>query len=336
MLPRSWLAGGAEWRILEWTEGEWCLRRLDAPAPLACWSDALPEEQQRAVIEAALGGVPRDVLRLGLFVPDAWVLRRRMAFPLAARDRLKQVAAYEIDRQTPFRASQVFHEIGAATPLPDGAQVSAELVVVPRARLDPLLARLRELGMTLDAVDIQVNGARLGLNLIPKTDRPRWINRRQRLNLALLAGIVLLLAVSMLQWVHNREAVLEVMRGEVDRMHAEAQAVAALQQRLQDNAGAAGFLAQRKRDGVDTLSILQELSARLPLDASLERLSIDHAGMVSMQGQGIQAASLLDSLKGAKWLVEPAFQGAIQKDPATGKERFYMVAQLRKPAEGKA
>ena len=63
---------------------------------------------------------------------------------------------------------------------------------------------------------------------------------------------------------------------------------------------------------------------------------IDHGGQVGMQGQGTQAASLLEALKGSASLAEPAFQGSIQKDPSTGKERFFMVAQLRKPADAKA
>jgi general secretion pathway protein L len=34
-------------------------------------------------------------------------------------------------------------------------------------------------------------------------------------------------------------------------------------------------------------------------------------------------------------LTDANFQGTIQVDPATGKERFYMVAQLRKNTEPK-
>ncbi len=89
---------------------------------------------------------------------------------------------------------------------------------------------------------------------------------------------------------HNRESALAQMRTEVEGMRADAQQVAALRQQLQDNAGAAGFLAQRKTHTVSALAVLQDISQRLPTTAWLERLSIDNSGQVGFQGQSPQAA----------------------------------------------
>jgi len=338
MLPASikaWFSTGIEWHVIEQVEAQWQWRAPHAVAPVAYWNDAMTQAQRQAVIRQVLAGLSHGAPRIALLVPDAWVLRRRMTFPLAARDRLKQVATYEIDRQTPFRANDVFHEMGDVTVGAKGAQLSTTLLVVPRALLDPLLVELREFGVVLDAVDVREGHGRMGVNLLPMADVPRRVSRRQQVNLTLLAGAVLLLVLSMLQWIHNREAALRFMRDDVARMQTETRDVSALRQELQDRAGATGFLAERKKRQASALAILQELSARLPSQAWLERLSIDNAGQVGMQGQGAQAASLLEALKGSAWLAEPAFQGSIQKDPATGKERFYMVAQLRKPADAK-
>ena len=139
-----------------------------------------------------------------------------------------------------------------------------------------------------------------------------------------------------MQFLHNREAALEQMRSEVEGMRADAQQVSALRQQLQDNAGAAGFLAERKLHKVSALGVLQDISQRLPTTAWLERLSIDNSGQVGFQGQSPQAARLVDALKGSPVITDANFQGTIQVDPSTGKERFYMVAQLRKPAEAKS
>jgi general secretion pathway protein L len=332
---RHRLSHDADWHVIEWMEGEWQLRRADDAMPLASWSDALAIDQQQAIIGKAFDGTSPDTLRLVLLVPGAWGLRRRIAFPVASRDRLEQAAVYEIDRQTPFRAAQVFHALGGTTLAANGTRLQTDLVLVPRAMLEPLLVKLSALGISLDAVDVRLDGGRLGANLLPEGDRPRRVNRRLRLNLCLFAGACILLVLSLLQWLHNREAALQVMRDEVARMQGDVQAVSTLRQTLQDHAGATGFLAQRKKGDTSALSILQELSSRLPQNAWLERLTIDHAGQIGMQGQGAQAASLLEALKGSQSLVEPAFQGSIQKEPSTGKERFYMVAQLRKAAEAK-
>jgi general secretion pathway protein L len=164
---------------------------------------------------------------------------------------------------------------------------------------------------------------------------PRRQHPRQRLNLALGVAAIVLLVLSLLQFLHNREGALEQMRSDVEGMRTEAQQVASLRQQLQDNAGAAGFLAQRKARTVSALSVLQDISQRLPANAWLERLSIDNSGQVGFQGQSPQAARLVDALKGSPVITDANFQGTIQVDPSTGKERFYMVAQLRKPAESK-
>jgi general secretion pathway protein L len=119
------------------------------------------------------------------------------------------------------------------------------------------------------------------------------------------------------------------MQAQVASMQAEAQQVAALRQELQDNAGAASFLVRRKQNRVTMLDLLLDLTRRLPQNAWLERLSVDPSGQVGFQGQAPQAAALIDALKDSKILRDPNFQGSIQPDPQTGKERFYMVAQLR-------
>ena len=134
------------------------------------------------------------------------------------------------------------------------------------------------------------------------------------------------------QWLHNRRLALDAMQAQVDAMHGEAQQVALLRQQLQDNAGAAGFLARKKKDTVPVLALLDELTRRLPDSAWLERFSIDSNGHLGFQGQATQAAKLVDALKDDPLIRDVGFQGSIQADPTTGKERFYLVANVRTPA----
>jgi general secretion pathway protein L len=339
LLPVRWralLGGGAAWHLLEHDNGEWRLRRAGQAELLAQWSDALDAAGQQVALTDGVRGVDPEDLRLALCLPAASVLRRSLLLPSAARDTLQQVGAFEMDRQTPFRAEQVRYDIRELPgPAPAG-RIAAELVAVPRTTLDPLLARLGQLGIAVDAVDLAEGNERLGVNLLPAELTPRRTRPRQRLNLALAAGSVLLLVLALAQWQHNRASALAQMQAQVETMHGEAQQVAALRQQLQDNAGAAGFLAERKKNTVSALAVLQDLSQRLPTSAWLERLTIDNAGQIGFQGQSPQAARLVDALKDSAVISNPNFQGTIQADPTTGKERFYMVAQMRKPASAKA
>jgi general secretion pathway protein L len=333
-LPVRWqaaLSGGECWHLLERQDGGWSLRRAGDTVPLASVDDALPDTNQLAALRTALATVDREDLRVALCLPAPTVLRRKLALPLAARDNLRQVGSYEMDRQTPFRADSVYfdvREIGGPAP---AGKFAAELAAVPRTQLDPWLTRLRDIGFGIDAVDVGDAAGRAGLDLLPPEQRPRRSNPRRRLNLALAAGTVVLLVLGMNAWLHNRQAALAVMQDRVDAMHADAQRVVALRQRLSDSAGAAGFLAQRKAKAPSLLAVIEELSRRLPDDTWLERLSIDNAGQIGFQGQSPQAARLVDTLKGSTLVGEPSFQGTIQTDQTTNKERFYMVAHVRQP-----
>ncbi|HEY1588447.1 MAG TPA: PilN domain-containing protein [Rhodanobacter sp.] len=328
---RHWFGAGADWHLLQRTGMQWTLRRAGHGEVLARWDDDSVETPAvgagQAALNAALQKVDREDLRLALLLPSATVLRRTLALPVAARDNLRQVMAFEMDRQTPFSATQVYYavrELSAA----GGGRFHAELVVVTCGTLDPLLLRLRELGVSIDAVDLAVGHDRLGVNLLPSEQTPRHVRPRRRLNLALAAGCVLLLVMVLGQWLHNRQAALEQMRSEVESMRSDAQRVAALRTQLQDNTGAASFLVRRKKDASSMLGVLQDITQRLPDSAWLERFNVDNTGQVGMQGQSQQAAKLLDVLKDSRLITNASFQGSIQPDPTTGKERFYLTAQL--------
>ena len=338
LLPARWRAlfsGGAVWYLLEREGVTWSVRRAGQDTALAHWDDDIDARLQQVALQGALNGTDREDVRLALCLPAAEALRRTVQLPLAARDNLRQVASYEMDRQTPFRAAQVHYAVRElAQPAPTG-RFWAELAVVPRTQLDVLLARLAELGIAIDAVDLVQGSDRLGVNLLPPEQLPKRSSPRRRLNLALAAACVVLLLLVLAQWVSNRQAALATMQTQVEAMRGEAQQIAALRQRLQDHAGAAGFLTQRKHDTVAVLDVVQDLTRRLPITASLERLSIDNGGQLGFQGQSPQASALIDALKGSTLFSGLNFQGTIQRDPVTTKERFYMIAQLRKPAGSK-
>jgi general secretion pathway protein L len=339
LLPVGWriaLASSASWHVLEYIDGEWRLRRAGDALVLAQWSDALePAAQQLALREALREVAPQD-LRLALCLPASAVLRRRLQLPRATRDNLHQVAAYEMDRQTPFRLEQVHYGIRELALPAEPGRLTAELVVVPRPLLDARLARLRELGVSIDAVDVAVGRDRLGADLLPPGQAPRRQNPRRRLNLALAGLTALLLVLGLSAWRHNRELALAQMQAQVDTMHVAAQQVARLRQQWQDNAGAAGFLRRRKAAAPSVLALLEELTTRMPTDTWLERFTLDNTGRLGFQGQSAQAARLVDALKGAHLMADANFQGSIQRDPGTNKERFYLAAQLRAPTNAPA
>ena len=335
LLPAAWRGAFNDdsfWYLLARVGDRWQLRQQGRSEPLTQWSAVAAPGMQQAAMSTALATVDPQDLRVALVLPETQVLRRQLLLPLAAAGNLQQVGAYEMDRQTPFRAEQVYYAIRELPAAAPAGRFKAELVAVPRSTLDPLLAQLHAAGIAVDAVDMARGSGRLGVNLLPPAQVPHRADPRRRINLALAAAGVLLLVLVLAQWRNNREQALATMQAQVDSMHAEAQQVATLRQQLQDNAGAAGFLVQRKQHSVTMLSVLLDLTQRIPDTSWLERLSVDNTGQIGFQGQSKRAVQLVDALKGSRLIRDANFQGSIQPDPATGKDRFYMVAQIRQPA----
>ena len=65
-----------------------------------------------------------------LLLPASSGLRRTLLLPAAARERLREVLAFEIERQTPFAIGDVLYD-GRVLGVRDDGQLQAELVVVP-------------------------------------------------------------------------------------------------------------------------------------------------------------------------------------------------------------
>ena len=93
------------------------------------------------------------VLPRWLQVPDALGLRRLLVLPAAARDRLRDVLAFEVERQTPFSLADVLFDGRIVQVRADG-QLQVELVVVPRRQYADAVAPLGGLAAQLAGIDL--------------------------------------------------------------------------------------------------------------------------------------------------------------------------------------
>lgn len=263
-------------------------------------------------------------------IPAERVLTRVMSLPAAATENLRQVLAFEMDRQTPFKADQVYFDSRVLGHDASGRNAQVELVLIPRAQLDQELAIL-PVATELDGVDswrAAPGEGRRQTNLLPPEKRARRRNMRLPLNLGLAALALILLFVNMDESLANRATALESMQAEVDKANNEAKQVAALRKTLADSISGANFLTDKKRKGPLTVALLDDLTRRLPEDTYLERLQIENK-QVQLQGQANEAAKLIALLGASPCLGNPGFQGQVQPDARTAKERFQINADMK-------
>jgi general secretion pathway protein L len=293
---------------------------------------SIPREGDVAALRAAIAQRVEgheDPPQVLLCLPPERVLLRQLSLPQAAESNLRQVLAFEMDRQTPFRADQVHYDCRVLSRDEATRTMVVELALVPRAAIDPDLAALAETGVALDGIDVRAPDApRSGFNLLPPERRAVRRNLWLQIDFALAGVVVVLLLLVMAQSVGNRAIALEGLRARTESEREQARGVAALRTELKTAIEGANFLAERKRARPPISDILLDITGRLGNDTWLQRFSLN-GDQLQLQGQSREAAGLITVLQQSPYLEAPALQGAITPDARTGKEQFLIQAKAR-------
>jgi len=273
-------------------------------------------------LPAAVAELPRWLL-----LPADTVLRRRLRLPAAAGEHLRDVTAFEIDRQTPFSSADVVHDARLVSTYADG-QIEAELIVLPHAALDAALARLGPLAARLSGVDVAAtDGPPLGINLLPATRRYHGPHRAWRRQWALLALSTALLVLALWQVLDNRhEMVLEWQR-RVDARNEAAREIAQAERQALELSEGATFLAAERARHPGMVALMAELARQLPETTYLDKLAIED-GRMTLMGLSTDAPALVGHLQESPLWHSPALAGAVHPDPATHLDRFILTAEL--------
>lgn len=124
-----------------------------------------------------------------------------------------------------------------------------------------------------------------------------------------------------------KRAAVARLREAVAAERQKAEHVETLKRQVQEAVVAANFLADRKCVQAATIEVVNELTNLLPDHTWLERMTF-FGRQVQLQGQSQQANALIALLGQAKTIRDPQFQGVIQPDMTSGKERFSLQANL--------
>lgn len=296
---------------------------MDWPLPEA----GPPPDPLAPVLGDRLGDLPRWLL-----LPAGSSLRRRLPLPAAASDRLLDVLGFEIERQTPFAADAVAFDARVLGRRESDGAIDAELVVVPRAALEPQLAALGPVRPLLAGIDVAADeGAPLGINLLPPGQRSRARDPWRTWNLALMAGTVLALGLSLWLVLQNRRDAADDFDAAIERRAGQARQAAAQREELDALIRGQAFLQRMRAEYPTSVEVIDEISRRLPDGTYLEKLAIE-GERLTLIGLSNEAPALIGRLQDSKLWRSPALAGALQSDPATNKDRFTLTAEIGPPA----
>jgi len=267
-----------------------------------------------------------------LLLPRRTALIRRLSFPAAATGNIRALVGFEIDRQTPFRSDQVEFDCRPLDGEANAKHVAVELAVLPRELLNAQLAALGDLANRLDGVDTEAEGGRSGFNFLPIERRRPRDYRPMLINAALLTASLALLVIAMAQLVDNRRDAVVAVEAEVEAQRAQARTTAQLRKNLDEAAAAANFFAEHKAQRPSLVELIDALTATLPDDTFVERITVMGSD-ISLTVQSGSAAKLIELFQDSPVFRDPTLVGPVQPDAQSRKDRATLTLQVVAPGE---
>ena len=294
-----------------------------------------PRPDDRAGETAEVSRLVREATQSGydirLRLPADEALRKSIGLPIAAEEDLRQVLAFEMDRQTPFTAEQVYFDFSIRGRDAEAGRMDVELVAVPRRVVDQAVARAAAWGATPNIVDIGGGDSDddWSLNLLPERELQRN-GRGDRLTAALAVIAALLLLAVVYVPLEQQSAALAYQRAALDKVKEDAEAAIRLRQDIERLFAESDFLAKHKRESVKAVFILEEMTRILPDDTWLQRFQInDHE--VRISGFSPSASKLVGLIEKSAFFERARFRSPVTQDQRTGMERFNLTADIPGP-----
>jgi general secretion pathway protein L len=262
------------------------------------------------------------VLRLG----GQDVLGKTVALPLAAERELDQVLTFEMDRETPFKAEELYwnHRIEGADR--QSGRLSVRLVLLPKADLAPLLTALSQVGIRPRRAEI-ADGPDAGAYLPLEGDGGRAHQPSSRLLWpAAVCCATLGLAAVVIPYVRQEIALASLDR-EIAAGRTAATEAESLRREIDRLSGSADFVASERDKAGRPLIVLAAATRVLPDDTYLTEMELRQR-KVTLTGRSAAAARLIGPLAADGTFRNPGFAAPVTRLEALHTELFTINAEV--------
>jgi general secretion pathway protein L len=268
------------------------------------------------------GGRP-TVLRLG----EGDVLSKTITLPLAAERELEQVLAFEMDRETPFRAEELYWSYRIAEIDRQNERLLVRLQLVPKASLAPLLGALEQVGIVPERVEV-TDGPDAGacLPLVAKQNGARSVAGRFVVRSAAICCAALASAVVVTPFVRQSSALAALDR-QIANGRAAAAEAAHLRQEIDELSRSADLIRNERQKVGQPLEILAAVTRVVPDDSYLTELELLQRKL-TVSGRSAAAARLIGAFAADSEFRNPAFAAPVTRIEALRQEIFTIVAEV--------
>ena len=285
-------------------------------------------EQDEKLTKAAV------ILRL----TRADALVRELLLPIAARENLQQVIAYELDRYTPFKAEQVYFAAQLLEGVHEPGQIRVRLILTTRELLDSLIEDVKLLGMAPILVDYEdiadsLEDYRSGYNLLPEKDRPKTARTPTLIysGLISLASILLIATLALPVWFKYQT--LQVLTENVQSIEKDAKKVKMQQKEVDAVIKETQELINEKIAMPEVIDILNTLSTIIKDDTFLAYMQYSE-GHIQIQGESPAASGLIAVLEDSDLFNNARFVSPVTQDNISKLERFQITVDATQKGGG--
>ena len=256
---------------------------------------------------AALAGGP---LPIQLRLPPGLLLEKHLTLPLAAERELVRVVGYEMDRETPFAADEVYWDSTVEHRDRVNGRLKLRLSLVPKAPLLTMIGGLQHAGLAPTALDVALPQGEMRRIALARGARRSGMVGARALPAAAIACAVLALIAAATPFV--RQA---IEFGRVDSRIAALQPsvdeAEALRRRIEGNTAGSDVLTEQRTRLGDVLKVLAAATQILPDDTHLTDFTMRQR-KVNLNGQSAAAPKLIEALSS-----DPTFQNPTFVAPVT-------------------
>lgn len=299
-------------------------RHIDSIA----WRDR-DQADATTALRGLLSGLHGEAVRVVLTLDPALALRRTFQVPRAAEAEITGVLAFEIERHTPFRESEIHfdHTIDRANS--SDSTLAVDMVIVPRRLVDPLIRALSALDFGLDEMMVsaapdQADGADARVPVEGTVARRRHGANGFRLWASLAMILAIAAATTPLIRITSLADDLAVA---VQQAKAEAETTRALQAEADSLTRGMNVIARAKADASSPLTVLHALTDLLPDGTWVEQLSVV-GDEVILEGRTDSSARLVGLLEASPLFDSVKYLAPVTRDAGAGVERFNFSLRL--------
>jgi len=294
---------------------------------------ASPENFQQLIARHDELGKAKYVLRLS----DKQAIKKILYLPVAAKENLLQVVAFEIDRVTPFKAEQVYYSVKILGKEEQG-KIKVLLVLTPKSLFDTLYQPLKAAHIFPAIVDYSAVANDFSEDLNPYNLLPEWAmpakNKVTQIATWGLSMISAILAIVILVFpVWQQGQVVDGLREQLRQLEKDSRLVQEQQLEIDQIVSETERLITIKSSSPVLTELMNRLSELIPNDTWLTHFKYNNGQNIQIQGQSPGASALISVLEASPLFSNVRFVSPLTQDKRTGRERFQIRMDVNRKGE---